>query len=385
MAKNKVKKASSGPRMFDVNLLLAAGINPVTGLPYKMGGIDDQLKLDIVRALKVLDEQDAVNRYQWYNLPCELSSQELERMLYYKGQLAFFYNKENKKFYFMPYALDGSIDFYGRFNVIHPIPFAEGQEELKTVRYQKQAAYLSTLKLKVLYDIPLNDIDVTKPDSKSKFNGYCVLLHDYTKGLSQNIVPRHLLQDPFINLESEMLPYCRTALRNSTGIKGLRVMNEDESINVDNANAQVESAAIRGRMFVPVVGTSEFQDLAANNAAVADSYLMTMQSIDNLRLGLIGLKNGGLFQKKSHVLESEESINSGDVEAVLQDGLAIRQNFCDIVNTIFPDMGIYCEISDSAIGSDSDMDGKTSDEQDQTGFQQGQQSKPVQPMTTGEE
>ena len=376
MSKNKNKKSSSGPKMFDINLLIQAGIDPGTGLPLKIGGLDYPLKNNIVRALKVLDEQNAVNRYQWYNIPCNISSQELERMLYYKGQLAFFFNKENKKFYFMPYALDGSIDFYGRFNVIHPIPFAEGEEDKKTIGYQKQAAYLSTLKLKVLYDMPLNDIDVLKPDSKGKFNGYCVLLHDYTKGLAQEIIPRHILQDPFIDIESDMLPYCRTALRNSTGVKGLRVMNEDETINVDNANAQIEAASIRGLKFVPVVGTSEFQDLASDATNKAEEFLMTMQSIDNLRLGLIGLKNGGLFQKKSHVLESEESINSGDVEAVLQDGLSIRQNFCDIVNAVF-DCGISCEISDSAVGSDSNMDGMTSDEQDQTGMQQGQQPQPT--------
>ena len=376
MAKNKAVRPKSGPRMFDPNVLIAAGINPVTGLPYKVGGTDDKLKLDIMTALRILDEGNAVNRYQWYNLPCEITSQELERMLYYKGQLAFFFNKNNNKFYFMPYALDGNIDFYGRFNVIHPVPMADGtEEEKKSYRYQKQAAYLATLRLKVLYDIPMDDIDILGANNKD-YNGYCVLLHDYTKQLSQTITPRCRVQEPFINLESDMLPYCRTALRNSTGVKGLRVMNEDESVNVDNANAQIESAAIRGRKFVPVVGTTEFQDLASDATTKAEDYLMTMQSIDNLRLGLYGLKNGGIFQKKSHVLESEESINDGDVESILQDGLAIRQNFCDIVNAVYG-LGIYCEISDSSIGSDSNMDGKTSDEQDQTGSQSGQQQEPM--------
>ena len=28
-----------------------------------------------------------LNRFQWYNLPLDISSQELERLLYYRGQL----------------------------------------------------------------------------------------------------------------------------------------------------------------------------------------------------------------------------------------------------------------------------------------------------------
>ena len=38
------------------------------------------------------------------------------------------YMEETKKFYFMPYALEGTIDFYGRFNAIHPVPFANGTD-----------------------------------------------------------------------------------------------------------------------------------------------------------------------------------------------------------------------------------------------------------------
>ena len=40
-------------------------------------------KENVRKQLRILDEQDAVNRYQWYNLPCDLSSQELERLIYY--------------------------------------------------------------------------------------------------------------------------------------------------------------------------------------------------------------------------------------------------------------------------------------------------------------
>ena len=108
-------------------------------------------KEDLKRALRIIDEQDAINRYKWYNLPCELSSVELERLLYFRGQLCFFYMEENDAFYFMPYALEGTLDFYGRYNRIHPLPFTNGEEgDEKSARYKSQLQLLSQLKLKVI-------------------------------------------------------------------------------------------------------------------------------------------------------------------------------------------------------------------------------------------
>ena len=114
-----------GPKLIDPSLYKQAGIDLKTGLPSRM--VDSVLMLkNMKHLLRLVDEQDAVNRYKWFNLPCDLSSGELERLLYYRGQLCFFYFKELDKFYILPYALDGTIDFYGRFNRVHPIPFAVG-------------------------------------------------------------------------------------------------------------------------------------------------------------------------------------------------------------------------------------------------------------------
>jgi hypothetical protein len=101
-----------------------------------------------------------------------------------------------------------------------------------------------------------------------------------------------------------------------------------------------------------------------------------MQSLDNFRLSLYGLDNGGLFQKKSHMLEAEQEMNTGTVGLVMQDGLTIRQKFCDIVNSLFG-LGVWCEISENVIGIDKNMDGQISDEQDQSGIP-GEQPQEVQ-------
>ena len=77
MAKNNAK-------LTPIELYYQAGIDPKTNLPIKMAGSNKcALKENIKKFLRLVDEQDAVNRYVWYNLPANITSQELERMLYY--------------------------------------------------------------------------------------------------------------------------------------------------------------------------------------------------------------------------------------------------------------------------------------------------------------
>lgn len=361
MAKNNARLINEDV----VGLYNSAGINPVTGQPTRVTDSRSSLKNDIRKQLRIIDEQDAVNRYVWYNLPCELTGQELERMLYYKGQLAFFYFKDLDEFYFMPYALDGTIDFYGRFNTIHPIPMAEGTDDDTKAMVAKQAALLSTIKLDVLYDVPL-ELD------KSPEN-YCVLLHDYTKQLSQNILPRQQLQDGLLNVMSDMIPFMRTSLLNATGVSGMRVASEDDESNVKAANLTVDSAALNGQKWIPIIGNLEFQDLTQGSTAKGEEFLLAMQSLDNFRLSTYGLENGGLFEKKQYQNTMQTSLNgNGQVGNPLQDGLSIRQHFCDVVNSVFG-VGISCEISEVATGSDFNQDGAFIDEQDQSGTMVGQQ------------
>lgn len=360
--------AANNAKLPNLETFYQAGINPKTGLPIKMGdGLDSWRKEAVKKNLRILDEQDAVNRYTWYNLPCDISSQELERLLYYKGQLAFFYCEPLDKFFFMPYALDGGIDFYGRYNRIHPVPMAEGTSDDEKREYAKQRNYLSTLKLDVVYDVPLEEVD---PYTS------CVLLHDYTKQMSQTIVSRQVLQDPLLDIMADCIPFMRTNLLNSTGVQGVRVNNQDEQSNVEAASMAVDKAALNGRKYIPIVGMAEFQDLAAGQVAKSEEFMLAMQSLDNFRLSLYGLDSGGLFEKKAHMLQSEADMNASTTGLVLQDGLAIRQRFCDIVNALFG-VGISCEISETASGVDQNMDGLITDETDQSGDYQGDQPEEV--------
>ena len=312
------------PKIPDLKTLIQAGFDPKTGLPNKIG-TKPCLKENVKKALRLIDEQDAVNRYTWYNLPCNITSQELERMLYYKGQLAFFYMEDLDEFYFTPFALDGTIDFYGRFNTIHPVPMTSGEEKAG----KAQAELLSQIKLKCIYGIKLPE-DLTVEDLTKS----AVLLHDYSKQLSQTIIPRQIINDGIIDIEAECIPFMRTALIEETGVMGVRVQDADQAAAVQDGANSLVNAAMNGDMYVPIVGQMEFQELTKGGTGKAEDYMLAMQSLDNFRLSLYGIDNGGLFEKKAHELQSEADINGGPVGLVLQDGLSIRQNFCNIVNSI---------------------------------------------------
>ena len=347
------------PKMVDLDLLIQAGIDPKTGLPRKMAKRKN-LKPEIKRALRIIDEQDAVNRYVWYNLPNNITSQELERMLYYKGQLCFFYMKELDQFFFMPYALDGTIDFYGRYNRVHPVPMASGTEDKNG---KAQAQLLSEIKLDVLYGIPVPKEGDTVESFMKSLENKCVLLYDYSKQLAQTITPRVEVNDAILDVMAECVPFMRTSLLLSTGVKGMRVQNGDDWTNVQDANKSVEDAALSGDPYIPMVGMTEFQDLQNGQVAKSEEYMLAMQSLDNLRLSTYGIDNGGLFEKKAHELQTEADINGGPVGLVLQDGLSIRHDFCNIVNSIWG-LGLWCEPAENITGADMNGDGLMYDRND---------------------
>lgn len=194
---------SKGPALYDPSLYRQAGINPASVIPRKNlveSTTNPCIKLEIKKQLRILDEQNAVRRYQWVNLPKGLNSQMIERMLYYRGQLMFF--KLGETFAVLPYTLrapDNStgIDVYGRFTGITPIPFkgpmeAKDGDKLKPINYK---TYIPR------YDIftPNEALDEDGNPSETKLMDYiedsAVIIRDYSQQESEMSIPRYLLQD----------------------------------------------------------------------------------------------------------------------------------------------------------------------------------------------
>lgn len=356
------------PRIPDWDTLQATDMNPKTGQRNIKNATlcPENYRAGLLKGLRILDEQNAIGRYKWYNLPGDLNGELIERILYYKGNGCFFYIPEENRFYFLPYCLNGTIDVYGRYTQVSPLPFTGKTDTDKEV-------YLPGLLL-----TPQNEVLLEEEMTPDIFKNGCVLLYDYCKQYSQTIIPRKDLQEPILGMMADCLPMARTSLMSNSGIRGIYVQDPDQAPIVKRASDSIYEAALTGSPWVPLCSEIKMEELtSAGTALKSEEYLLMMQGIDNYRLSLYGLKNGGLFQKKAHMLEAEQEMNNGNVGLIYQDGLTLRQHFCDIVNSIW-NLGIWCEASECVVGIDRNGDMMVGDNQDQSGEIPGEQPEGIQ-------
>lgn len=338
-----------GAKLPDINTLISAGINPKNGLPIKFSSGDKcMLKENIKMQLRIKDEAEFVNRFTWYNLPLDLSSEEFERLLYYKGQLVIFFEETTNKFFACPFALDGEIDAYGRYTVVKPIPMTSGKDETTNSLI---ANLFSKKKLKVIYSIKSEE-----EIQKLKLGEIGIIIRDYTNQLSQVVIPRVTTADALLDVMAEMIPFMRTRLLIGTGVKGMRVNDADQYHNVLDANKDYENASLTGRAYTPIVGSLEFQELGEKGGTNAEEYMMSLQSLDNFRKESMGIPSTGVYNKKAHMLQSEQQLNGTNVDLVLQDALNQRQNTCNIFNSIFA-TGMWVDVSETISCVDANGDG----------------------------
>lgn len=89
--------------------------------------------------------------------------------------------------------------------------------------------------------------------------------------------------------------------------------------------------------------------------------MLALQELDNVRRSTHGLGSGNMFEKEGTVLQAQNAVNQSNVSLILQDGLNIRQNFCNIVNSIWG-LGIWCDVTENLMNADVTGDGLSYEE-----------------------
>lgn len=355
------------PRLPDIQTLMGMGFDPKQCdklLKYLDGCQFDRVDA-IKRILRKNDRQQFVNRYCWDNLPNDLSGGFIERVLYYRYTGIFFYVEKLGKFNFLPFVGKG-LDDKGRYTECSPLPF-NGKSEAEQIR--EKVVYIPGLKFTPVYDITQTEAyNVSTYDGKDfKIDTInpaegCVILQSYVKEYSMIAQPEQQLIDPLLDMMAEAMPLARTNLFAHAGATGMRVDNQDEESNVKAANKSLEAAALNGERFIPIIGYKDFQDLSEKSgSADGNPFFMYMQTLDNLRLQSYGLKNNGIFEKNEYINNTMAGNIQANVGQIYNDGLKLRQNFCDMVNAIWG-LGISCSASETVTNSDTNYDGETSDD-----------------------
>ena len=318
--------------------LIDLGIDPRTGLPLKAeAGSECCLELGMNMILNQLDCTQTINRYKYRFLPRGLDAEVIERIIYYRGACCIFYNKEQNKFYSLPFNIGKQgLDIYGRYKSVVPMIFSGGTDDTK------DEVFIQGLDLTVIYDIPLDE-EITL----DMFENGCVLLFDRTRQVNpNNLLSRWNMVQPLIAAEAEAYPFARTNIISNSGVKAYRVTDATEAPRVDELGRKATNCAKSGKPFMGVQGTLEFQDLTSGGSATkSEEYLLYLQSIDNFRQGTIGVGDGAIFEKKAHMLNREAGMNGMCPGQILRDGLDQRLKAFKIFNIVW-DQLVEVDISD---------------------------------------
>lgn len=310
--------------------------NPVAKIPTKLPQLRD--------ALEIRSRQQYMRRFKWSGLPLGLDPNIIERILYYRGRAVFF--KLNDRYYCLPFALNGNIDVYGRYMTVTPLTFngsiytdSDGKQQLK------DGEFIPDLKINVCYD---------SLDTEGK-NG--VILQDYINGVSEFVEPRYSVSSCFDTLLAEILVLVRHNLIASARINSVRVMDEGQKTEVEREFDNMERAILEdGKRIFAVTSATGLDEIFQDKQLETQQYMECYVSIDNLRENLIGIENEGIFKKKERMLVGEQELEAGSADLVHQDGLFLRQQFCERFNALFGE-NIWCATSETVSGIDTDGDG----------------------------
>lgn len=235
-------------------------------------------------------------------------------MFYYRGQVGFFVEPEEHKAYILPYVLNGSIDIYGRYTGVSFLPFnGKAESDKKNVYIPGEGR------------TPIYEVQLPEEITEDIYNYGCVLCTDYSKQYAQRVMPKAETQECILRMESEIYPFARTALISNTGIRLLKVRTSAEAEQAGILNQTMYNAALNGDCNLGYIGDVSTEVLDNPAAAKPDDYLMTLQSLENMRLSFLGLENGGIFKKQNYQSVAENKMSQPNMSNIYNDGLRCRQ------------------------------------------------------------
>lgn len=310
----------------------------------------DPMFENIGKSLANVDYQQYVTRFKWNNLPEGLDSELFEKIMYFSGSAMFFYIKELDRFYFLPYGMAGEkeqtgIDFYGRFNKLKPYSFngsTDGSGEEKATGKKLSAAdiYLSTQVRNNIKDIPFVK---DEKEAKEIYEKGAVICWDYTPGLNYWNVSRNRVSQAYINYLVKVLIQTKAALINASGFNLFATDSESANdlmqMQIDDINEAREEgqlAAVVSKLLGKV------ENLQSNAPAAMADFWSSLQSVDNLRLKTMGIRNDGVQQKSQYQNIQEQSVDINDSLQVYWNSFMERIKFSAIVNSIWG-LDIYPE------------------------------------------
>lgn len=286
---------------------------------------------------------ETIERFEWKNLPPELPSDIIERVLYFRFKGALF--KFNGRFVFLPFTLKGQIDSYGRYESIMPVLFTGQWKTAGDGKMEKDISFMADKTFIPVYDMPYQEGESSEsekgetqeedsamlPDAESK----AVILTDSTLEISQDFTPMAYMIRPIVEQLVDILVLVNIDLITSAKHFYIVAKDSDQKDAIEKEFANLDTRILNGKRYTVVTSPTDLKELTGSSPKDTARYFQSFQSVDNLRKEIIGLDNGGTFMKQEHTTDMEMKTNSTGGSFVLNNALRMRQDFCEIANHVF--------------------------------------------------
>lgn len=359
--------------MYDTTALMQAGV-PFNSNMKKYGNAIDQYgntvtqnpldsNLNYDSLFSIMRQQnmtETFERYMWINVPFGITADIIERLLFFRGKAVLYFNDKVKKFQFLPFALNGIIDEYGRFTRCNTLPFT-GVDTSDDSKKKKAVQDLVYEELPLVYDLPYSE-ELLSNIKKRQTVG--IILNDSSLGISQQPIIRSNYVKPVLHLMATLMQIINTAMFGNADHNLIQVESESE---LDSINMQINAInfdILKGKRFTPIVGKLPITPLKTTNSSDLEGLWNTFNSLNNFLKSITGVANAGVFDKKAHLLQAEQSLNGSNADDIYYNGLRVRQEFCLMVQAYY-NYPIWCqskramteaEAENMAMGETSDPD-----------------------------
>lgn len=280
---------------------------------------------------------ETLERYMWVNLPFGLTQDLIERLLFFRGKGVLYFNDKIEKFQFLPFALNGYIDEYGRFLKCNTLPFTGVDEEDKKGKKRQQPLVYENLE--IVYDLPYNKELLEKAREKKTVG---IILNDSSLAISQQPVIRSLYVRPILHLMATLMQIINTAMFGNADHNLIQVENEGELNSINAQISAINSDILHGKRFTPIVGKLPIVPIKTSNTANLEGLFGTFNSLTNFLKSITGVANAGVFDKKAHLLQEEQKLNGSNSDDIYYNGLRLRQEFCLMVQAYYG-YPLWCE------------------------------------------
>lgn len=362
--------------MYDINPLKDAGI-PLSNKMIKYSNAIDQdgntitpnlekfnLKYDqLFNIMREQNKIETIERYMWTNVPFGLTPDLIERLLFYRGKGIMYFNDKVGKFQFLPFALNGVIDEYGRFTACNTLPFTGVDSELEDKKIgkpkKKVVQNLIYEDLQIVYDLPYNE-EMLRSFKNKKPVG--IILNDSTLSLSQQPIIRYNYVKPVLHMMATLMNIINTAMFGNADHNIIQVEDEGLYPSIKTQLEAINQDILRGNRFTPITSPMPIESLKTTSSSDLEGLFTTFNSLTNFLKSITGVANAGVFDKKAHLLQEEQKLNGSNADDIYYNGLRVRQEFCLLFQAYY-NYPIWCESKRgmSEAQAENMMTGETSD------------------------